>query len=146
MFLVPVNRNASEFSRSLERLFDDGLSGLFGDVRDVAGGLRSPSLDVSETDHSYRVKLDLPGVPKDAVKITIDGRQVSVDAEQRVESEKKEGERVLYRERSLSRFSRSFSLPEEISQSDSNAKMEDGVLTLTLAKRQGKAATQLTIT
>ncbi len=145
MFLVPVNRNVSEFSRSLERLFDDGLSGLFGDARDVAGSLRSPSLDVSETEHSYQVRLDLPGVPKDAVKITIDGRQVNVDAEQHQNAEQKDGERVLYRERSLSRFSRSFSLPEEISQSDSNAKMEHGVLTLTLAKRQGKAATQLTI-
>lgn len=145
MFLVPVNRNVSEFSRSLERLFDEGLSGYFGDARDAASNLRSPPLDVSETEHSYRVKLDLPGVIKDAVKITIDGRQVNVDAEQRQDAEQKEGERVLYRERSLSRFSRSFSLPEEISQSDSNAKMENGVLTLTLAKRQGKAATQLTI-
>jgi len=145
MFLVPVNRNVSEFSRSLERLFDEGLSGYFGDARDAASRLRSPSLDVSETDHSYRVKLDLPGVTKDAVKITIDGRQVNVDAEQRQDAEQKQGERLLYRERSVARFSRSFSLPEEISQSDSNAKMENGVLTLTLAKRQGKAATQLTI-
>lgn len=145
MFLVPVNRNVSEFSRSLERLFDESLSGYLGDARDAASGLRSPSLDVSETEHSYRVKLDLPGVTKDAVKITIDGRQVNVDAEQRQDAEQKQGERLLYRERSVARFSRSFSLPEEISQSDSNAKMENGVLTLTLAKRQGKAATQLTI-
>lgn len=145
MFLVPVNRNVSEFSRSLERLFDDGLSGFFGDARDVASSVRSPLLDVSETEHSYLVKLDLPGVTKDAVKITIDGRQVSVAAEQQPDAQKMEGERVLYRERPVSRFSRSFSLPEEISQSDSNAKMDNGVLTLTLAKRQGRAATQLTI-
>lgn len=145
MFLVPVNRNMTEFSRNLERLFDDGLTGLFSEGRDLSSNLRSPALDVSETERSYLVKLDLPGVSKDAVKITIDGRQVNVDAEQRPDAGKKEGERVLYRERSLARFSRSFSLPEEVSQSDSNAKMDNGVLTLTLAKRQGKTATQLSI-
>jgi len=145
MFLVPVNRNAADFSRSLERFFDDGLTGLLGEPREVTQALRSPALDVSETEHSYTVKLDMPGVPKDAVKINIDGRRVSVDAEQRKDEEKKDGERVLYRERSVSRFSRSFALPDEISQSDSSAKMDHGVLTLTLAKRQAKGATQLSV-
>lgn len=142
MFLVPVNRNLSDISRSLDRFFDDGYGGLFGDSREAAtAALRSPALDVSETESSYTVKLDLPGVPKDAVKVSIDGRRVSIDAEQRGEAEKKDGERVLYRERSVSRFSRSFALPMEISQSDSSANMDHGVLTLTLAKRQaGNAA------
>jgi len=145
MFLVPVNRNASELSRSLERLFDDGLSNFFGDGRELASQLRSPALDVSETEQGYTVKLDMPGVPKEAVKISIDGRRISVDAETCKDEEKKDGERLLYRERSSSRFSRSFSLPEEVSQSDSSAKMDHGVLTLNLAKRQAKGAAQLTV-
>lgn len=145
MFLVPVNRNASEFSRSLERLFDDGLGSFFGDGRELASQLRSPALDVSETEQGYTVKLDMPGVPKEAVKISIDGRRITVDAETRKEEEKKDGERLLYRERSSARFSRSFSLPEEVSQSDSSAKMDHGVLTLSLAKRMAKGASQLTV-
>lgn len=145
MFLVPMTRNASAFPRGLERFFDDSLFDFFGDTRESPAGVRSPSLDVSETEHSYTVKLDMPGVNKDAVKITIDGRQVSVDAEQQQDTEKKDGERVLYRERSVSRFSRSFTLPEEISQSDSKAKMDDGVLTLTLAKRARSAGSQLRV-
>lgn len=145
MFLVPMTRNASAFPRGLELLFDDGLFDFFGDTRELTAGARSPLLDVSESEHSYTVKLDMPGVNKDAVKITIDGRQVNVDAEQQQQSEKKDGERLLYRERSMSRFSRSFTLPDEVSQSDSKATMDDGVLTLTLAKRGRNAGSQLRV-
>ncbi|MBV8468734.1 MAG: Hsp20/alpha crystallin family protein [Burkholderiaceae bacterium] len=145
MFLVPVNRNVSDFTRSLERLFDESLGAWGGDNQNAQSAMRSPALDVSETDKSYTVKLDMPGVPKEAVKIAIDGRRINVDAEVRKDKEKKEGERVIYRERSFSRFSRSFTLPEEISQSDSSASMDHGVLTLSLAKRQAKGATHLTV-
>ena len=143
MFLVPVNRNLSDLSRTLDRFFDDNF---FSSDREAnAATLRSPSLDVSESETAYTVKLDMPGVAKDAVKINIDGRRISVDAEQRKDDEKKDGERVIYRERTVSRFSRSFTLPQEISQSDSSANLDQGVLTLKLAKRAASAASQLTV-
>ncbi len=143
MFLVPVNRNLSDLSRSLDRFFDDSF---FGDNRDAGSAtLRSPALDVSESETAYTVKLDMPGVAKDAVKINIDGRRISIDAEQRKEDERKDGERVIYRERTVSRFSRSFTLPQEISQSDSSANLDHGVLTLKLAKRAASAASQLAV-
>ncbi|MFT7724277.1 MAG: Hsp20/alpha crystallin family protein [Roseateles sp.] len=143
MFLVPVNRNLSDLSRSLDRFFDDSF---FSDGRDAsAATLRSPALDVSESETAYTVRLDMPGVPKDAVKVHIDGRRISIDAEQRKDDEKKDGERVIYRERTVSRFSRSFTLPQEISQGDSNASLDQGVLTLKLAKRAASVASQLTV-
>ncbi len=143
MFLVPVNRNLSDLSRSLDRFFDDNF---FGENRDAgSAALRSPALDVSESETAYTVKLDMPGVAKDAVKINIDGRRISIDAEQRKEDERKDGERVIYRERTVSRFSRSFTLPQEISQSDSSANLDHGVLTLKLAKRAASAASQLAV-
>ncbi|MFO1225876.1 Hsp20/alpha crystallin family protein [Roseateles sp.] len=145
MFLVPVNRNLSQLSRSLDRFFDDGL-GLFNDTRDAdTAALRSPLLDVSETEAAYTVKLDVPGVPKDAVKINIEGRRVTIDAEQSRDTEKKDGERVLYRERSVSRFSRSFTLPQEINQSESSAALDQGVLTLTLVKRVANGGSTLKV-
>lgn len=145
MFLVPVNRNLSELSRGLDRLFDENFGHFLGEKPELAPHLRSPALDVSETETAYTVKLDLPGVAKDAVKINIEGRRISIDAEVRKDDEKKDGERVIYRERSLARFSRSFALPEEISQSDSSAKLEHGVLTLTLAKRARAGGSQLPV-
>jgi HSP20 family protein len=135
MFLVPVARSSSSpLARSIDRLFDDG-----------ALSQRSPRLDVAETDGQYTVSIDLPGVAKDDVKITIDGRRVDVSAQSKHEQTKKDGERVIYRERSASRFARSFTLPEEVDQDASQAKLDNGVLSLTLAKKRAAASRHLTV-
>jgi HSP20 family protein len=144
MFLVPVTRSQSALTRSLDRLFDDGFDRFFGAAEGDAA-LRNPSLDVSETDNGYKVVLDLPGVAKDDVKITIDGRHVSVAAQVQREETKKEGERVIYRERASSSFARSFTLPEEVDQEGSQAKLDKGVLTLSLARKRVLAARQLSV-
>jgi HSP20 family protein len=140
MFLVPMTSSA--FARSFDRLFDDALDRVYGGPQSA---LRSPALDVAESEAGYAVSVDLPGVAKDDVKITIDGRSVSVSAQTRRDESKKEGERVIYRERSASSFARSFTLPEEIDQDASLAKLDHGVLTLNLAKKRVTAAKQLTI-
>jgi HSP20 family protein len=144
MFLVPVTRSASDLARSFDRLFDDNFDRFFG-ATGTEGALRTPSLDVAETERGYNVSIDLPGVAKDDVKITIEGRHVHVSARSQREETKKEGERVIYRERSSSSFARTFTLPEEVDQESSQAKLENGVLSLSLAKKRVVAAKQLTI-
>lgn len=141
MFVIPVARNAhlqaaAELSRRVERLFDL--------ERPDAVALRSPALDVSETEHSYILQLDLPGVSKEAVKVRIEGRKVSIDAEQ-ARAEAREGEHSLYRERAVTRFSRQINLPKEVTQNNSSAKLDNGVLTLTLAKRQLEGSGELSV-
>ena len=146
MFLVPVTRSASDLARSFDRLFDDNLDRFFGATgTGTEGALRTPSLDVAETERGYNVSIDLPGVAKEDVKITIEGRHVQVSARSQREETKKEGERVIYRERSSSSFARTFTLPEEVDQESSQAKLENGVLSLSLAKKRVVAAKQLTI-
>lgn len=146
MFLVPMTRNASELARSFDRLFDDSFERFFAPAAQSGNGTpRSPALDVAESDSAYTVKLDLPGVAKDDVKVSIDGRRVSIEAQTRKDEEKKEGDRVVYRERSVSSFARSFTLAAEVDQAASTAKMDNGVLTLTLAKRNAPAAARLTV-
>ena len=149
MFLVPVSRNPAELLRSWDRLFDDSLFDRFsaparGDTN-AADATRSPALEVTEAERSYTVKLDLPGVNKDDVKIAIDGRRVSVEATTARQEEKKDGDRVIYSERSLASYARSFTLPVDVDQTESAAKMDNGVLTLTLAKRGPSAAKPLRI-
>jgi HSP20 family protein len=144
MFLVPLSRNASELSRSFERLFDDSFDRYFAPAAQ-AGNHRSPPLDVSESERAYTVKLDLPGVAKDDVKIAIDGRRISVEAQARKEAETKDGDRVVYRERSLASYARSFSVAADVDQAESSAKLDNGVLTLTLAKRGTPAAARITV-
>lgn len=149
MFLVPLSRQANDLSRSFDRLFDEGfLDRVFAPTAAAARAdttTRSPALDVSETPQAYTVKLDLPGATKDDIKVTVEGRRVSVEASLSSTQQKKDGERVVYTERSETSFARSFTLPMEVDQAESNAKMEHGVLTLTLAKRGASKATQLTV-
>lgn len=145
MLLVPVARSSSDFARSFDRLFDGSFERFFSAPVATEPVLRSPTLDVAETDGSYKILVDLPGVAKDDVKITIDGRRVSVSAQTQREETKKDGECVIYRERSASSFARTVTLPEEVDQEASQAKLDNGVLSLTLAKKRAAAAKQLTI-
>ena len=142
MFLVPVSRE----SRQLSRLFDDAFERFFGPVAATeTNGARSPALDVAESDRGYTVKLEMPGVAKEDIKVAIEGRQVSVQAHSERADERKEGDRVVYRERLTSSFARSFTLPMDVDQAESNAKLENGVLTLTLPKKQASGSQRLTI-
>jgi HSP20 family protein len=141
MFLVPVSRRSSDIARSFDRLFDDRF---FGTV-EPSSRSRHAALDVAESDAAYTVTLDVPGVAKDDVKISIDGKVVRIEAQAKAETEKKDGSRLLYRERSASSVKRSFTLPVEIDEASSTAKLDNGVLTLTLSKRQPAPARRITV-
>lgn len=149
MFLMPVttrrvvNGHAHDLSRAFDRLFDDTVDRVFGSAAPATVS-RLPALDLRETDASYSVSVDLPGVAKEDVKITIDGKRVSLETVARADATPAEGERQLLRERSAVAFARSLTLPVEIDEAASSAKLENGVLSLTLAKKV-KPASQLAI-
>jgi HSP20 family protein len=147
MFLIPVSRTSPDLSRSLDRWFNDSLfDRVFGAApQGEAASSRSPALDVTESERAYTVHMDLPGVAKTDVKIAIDGRRVNVEANTQRNDEKNDGERVVYRERSAGRYSRSFTLPQDLDQSESQARLDNGVLTLTLSKRRASTAAQLAV-
>lgn len=142
MFIVPVTRETPQISR----LLDDTLERFFGAAPAAAGAAaHHPALDVAETEQAYTVRLDMPGVAKEDVKVAVEGRQVSVQAERRHSEEKKEGERVVYRERSNASYARRFRLPLEVDLAEAAAKLDQGVLTLTLPKRSARAGAQITV-
>ena len=148
MFIVPVTRD----SRHLSRLFDDTLDRFFGSAlatESSATTPRSPALDVAESERQYTVLLEMPGVTKDDVKVAIDGRQVTVEAQTERRENKhddpQDGGRVVYRERQVAGYARSFTLPAEIDQAESSAKLEHGVLTLTLLKRAARNAARVVV-
>jgi HSP20 family protein len=145
MFLVPVNRSASELVRNFDRLFDTSFDRFFVGVPSGASVKRSPALDVAESEQAYTVTLDLPGVAKGDVKVSIEGRRVNIEAKSAKDDERKEGDRVLLRERAASSYARNFVLPVDLDQERSKAKLEHGVLTLELAKRQPTPASKITV-
>ena len=127
--------------------FKDFAPGFF--VQPLHGdALPSPSqirIDVKETDEGYSIEAEVPGVNKDNIQVSIDGNQVSLRAEVQQLDEQKEGERVLRSERYFGSVSRSIQLPAEIDTDQCKARYENGVLKLTLPRKQGGSSRQLSI-
>ncbi len=162
MFVMPITRSAAHrtlvpaFGRSLDRLFEESRA------HPTEAPVLTPAMDVSESDTYYTVVLDMPGVTREQLKVSVEGRRVSAQTvaapvaaapAEPVATETsapaaqvaRPANRVLYRERSEARYARTVSLPTEVDQTTSQAKLENGVLTLTLAKKVVAGATQLDV-
>ena len=93
----------------------------------------TPLADVVEREKEYLIKLDLPEVPKEDVKVLFDDGVLTVKGERKVEKEAK-GERVHRTERYYGTFERSFVLPEDIDPKLIRAESKDGVLVVHIPK------------
>jgi HSP20 family protein len=102
-------------------------------------------MDVTEDDKAYCVKAEIPGARKEDISVSVDGNAVTISAETRREKEEKKGETVIRTERYYGKQSRSFSLAKEIDSGKADAKYENGVLELTLPKREGTTARELKV-
>lgn len=102
-------------------------------------------MDVKEVDGEYRIDAEIPGVKKDDIHVTIDGRRVSISAEVKQEKEIKEGERLIRCERCYGMTSRSFNLTDEVDQAKVQAKYTNGILELTLPKKAGAARKEIPV-
>jgi HSP20 family protein len=109
---------------------------------DTPGDIR---IDITENDKDYQVRAEIPGVKKGDIRVTVDGNFVSIAAEVKKEKEEKSGGRVLVKETYFGSASRGFSLAHEIDAKAVIAKFEDGVLKLTLPKREGAASRSIAI-
>ncbi|MBA2544747.1 MAG: Hsp20/alpha crystallin family protein [Deltaproteobacteria bacterium] len=94
----------------------------------------SPAFSVKETNESFVLKADLPGVAEGDLDIAVHNNILSVSGSRQAE-ERKEGETYALYERQFGSFSRSFQLPEMADGERIDAKLETGVLTLTIGKR-----------
>lgn len=93
-------------------------------------------MDVSEDDRSYLVQVDMPGVRKDAIDISLDGNQVTIRAQVDHEATRGHGRRLCSERYSGEAF-RSFLLPGEVDAEQVRADYDGGVLTLTVPKKAG---------
>jgi HSP20 family protein len=132
----PFTRNA----------LDEIVRGLFAPVRvDPTEGGLPIKVDVVETDSGYIVHADIPGVKKDEIQVSIERNQVSIGAEVKRTNDVNDGERVLRSERYVGSVFRSFVLPVELDEGASEAKYDNGVLELKLAKKAPEAGRKLTV-
>ena len=129
-------------------LVDDLFKGFL--VRPVAYDGRAEPLprmkvDVAEKNGAYLVTAELAGVRKEDINVSIDGAQVTLEAEVKREKEAAKDERVLHAERVFGKVTRSFTLPQEVDEAKAEAKFRDGVLELTLPKRAAAQRKSITI-
>lgn len=132
--------------RSLARrddLFDD----LFRDSmrsgeRDP--GLLEPAADVAESAGELTVKLEVPGVEKENVHVTVDENSITVRGESRQEKEEKKKD-YYRREIRYGAFQRTIPLPTEIDPAKTAAKLDNGMLTITLPKLAQARAKRLEV-
>jgi len=102
-------------------------------------------VDVAEKNGAYLVTAEVPGVKKEDIHVSVDGAQVTLEAEVKQEREAGKDERVLHVERVYGKATRSFTLPQEIDEAKVDAKYRDGVLELSLPKKAAAARKQITI-
>jgi HSP20 family protein len=116
----------------LGRLWDD-----FFPTGRAGNGTRSlqPAMDIAETEQGYTLTVELPGLQKKDVKITVEDGVLTLSGEKRRETE--QDEKNYHRvERVYGAFSRSVSLPVGVDAGKADARFENGVLTIDLPKTE----------
>jgi len=104
----------------------------------------APLVDIAEDQKEYLIKVELPEVQKDDVKVTVESGTLTISGERK--AEKQQNGRKFHRvERFYGRFERSFSIPEDAEASDVKAEFKDGVLRVHLAKSEKARPKQIEV-
>ncbi|OGW72183.1 MAG: hypothetical protein A2Y02_03435 [Omnitrophica bacterium GWA2_52_12] len=134
----------------------DHLNQMFGrlmtqtSLSDLMGGDASfdftPTLDVEEKDSFYIVRVDLPGLDKEKIEISVKGDILTLKGTRDVLTEKTDEELGVYkRERSYGSFARSVRLPGPVNETGITADYQNGVLTVKLPKAEDTAAKKIAV-
>jgi HSP20 family protein len=125
-------RELDEFSAPM-RLFHDSVNRIFSDAATTRPW--TPNVDVLETEGEIVLKADVPGVSEKDLEIKLEDGTLSLKGERKFEAEKK-GEGYHRIERGYGTFVRCFSLPDSVDPEKVKAACKDGVLTVTLPKKE----------
>ncbi len=107
-------------------------------VRPSHYGLRDwmPRVDVEEREKEFEVSMDIPGVDKKDVKVSLENKVLTIKGERKIERNEEEEGKYHYTERRYGSFQRSFTLPKSIDSKKIRARHENGVLTITVPKAE----------
>jgi HSP20 family protein len=129
----------------VQRDFESMLGRMINGRGDGNSRLAPYGVDVREDgDHLY-VEAELPGFKKEEVDITLENQTLTISGERRETPETEKKGDWLLNERRYTRFLRSFTLPPTVSDQQVNAKLEHGVLTITLNKREESKPRKITV-
>lgn len=161
MFVLPVSSafprralRGTAFPRSFAGWIDTRDPGAAPKPENVPNEVASvPPLDVIETGAAYIATLDMPGIGKEQLDVSVEGRRVVISTAQGTpealadapQTPAVETPRTLHLERKARRYARTIVLPADLEAGAAQARMENGVLTLTLPKRIANAAAKVTV-
>lgn len=116
-----------DFFRPWNEWFDNG--GLWGRTMNI------PAVNIIEQKDDFMVSLAAPGLKKDDFRIDVEGNMLTISSEKEETKEEKD-KKFTRKEYSYSSFSRSFTLPDEINKEKIDARYEDGVLKISLPRKE----------
>lgn len=128
------NTELRRMQREFDRVFNDFFPAANGDSNSDSITW-APRVDLSETDDSYQIRADLPGLSKDDININFHDGSLTISGERRAET-KEEGKNYVRVERSTGHFFRSFNIPTAIQSNKIEASYKDGVLNVVVPKAE----------
>lgn len=136
MTLLTINKpnrnglNRNKLFQTFPGVFDE----FFNEFTRNDSAAYVPAVNIAENVNDFTVDLSVPGFTKDDFKIGVEDNVLTISGEHKTESRNEE-KNFTRKEFSYSSFKRSFTLPENVDEENINAKYENGILKLTLAKR-----------
>ena len=127
----------------MDRLFNDTFDRFVEDTGSRSNGTWSPSVDVSETETEVIFTAEFPGFEKDEIDISVNDGRLSISAERQFTEEKDTKHHRV--ERWYGKFHRSFQLPKSADAEKISAHLKNGVLTLTLPKKEEAKPRQIPV-
>jgi len=142
-----LDRWPSDFvgiQRDINRLFDNFFRSGNPVEETIATAYFAPAVDIAEKENEYVVKVELPGVEKEDVKISVESNILTIKGEKKQEKEEKN--KNFHRvERSYGSFQRSFTLPSTVKNDKIDALFNSGILTITMPKSEESKPKQIEV-
>jgi HSP20 family protein len=129
----------------INRMFDDTIRTLYPtDGEELEKGTWAPAVDIYETNDSFVVSADLPGLNKDEIQIDLKDNTLTLKGEKKFE-EKVSKDNYIRVERAYGSFVRSFTLPQNVDPEKIKAKYKEGVLEMTIPKKEEAKPKQIKV-
>ncbi len=138
-------RDFGTLQERINRIFDETMRALYPqEGEELERGTWIPAVDIHETEDNYVVKADLPGMKKEDIQIDLKDSTLTIRGEKKFE-EKVSKDNYIRTERAYGTFVRSFTLPNNVDAEKIKASYKDGVLELTLPKKEEAKPKQIKV-
>ena len=142
----PTFKHFQKLHKQMNKIFEEFNHDFFDDVKidptfkshffNSRLGATSPKTDFVDKGKHYELKIDLPGVDEKAIKIDIKDNLISIEAKSEQKKEEKKDDKIIRQERFVGMIHRTLSLPKDANPDSYKSDYKNGVLTVTIDKRE----------